>query len=65
MFFCGFMLKNCHCGVGLALQLVQRETDKRLCCGAAQDTGEETLQGVKMNKKRAGELHKQLPVMMT
>lgn len=56
------MLKT---GGGLALQLVQREADKCLCCGATRDTGEETLQGVKTNKKRRAELHKQLPVMMT
>lgn len=56
------MLKT---GVGLAIQLVQRETDKSLCCGATHDTEEETLQGVKTNKKRKGELHKQLPVIMT
>lgn len=48
MLFCGFMLKT---GVGLTLQLVWRETDKCLCCGATQDTREETLQGEKRKEK--------------
>lgn len=42
--------KPCHCVVRLALVPVRRETDKCLCCGTAQDRGEQTLQEVKMDK---------------